>query len=151
MTAKEYLASISRLESFIASKKQRVEALKCMAANVSPSPITDMPKAPSKTISPMADAICKAIDIESEIKDDELCLQKKKLRLIRMFDVSFLDLVATLSDIDVQSIIIKRYFEKKQWNTIMAETFFSSSWTFKLHKAGMDELDKKLASYKELP
>ena len=136
MTAKEYLASISRLESFIASKKQKVEALKCMAANVSPSPITDMPKAPSKTISPMADAICKAIDIESEIKDDELCLQKKKL---------------FFSDIDVQSIIIKRYFEKKQWNTIMAETFFSSSWTFKLHKAGMDELDKKLASYKELP
>ena len=143
MTAKEYLASISRLESFIASKKQKVEALKCMAANVSPSPITDMPKAPSKTISPMADAICKAIDIESEIKEDELCLQKKKL--------FFLDLVSTLSDIDVQSIIIKRYFEKKQWNTIMAETFFSSSWTFKLHKAGMDELDKKLASYKELP
>ena len=53
MTAKEYLASISRLESFIASKKQKVEALKCMAANVSPSPITDMPKAPSKTISPI--------------------------------------------------------------------------------------------------
>ena len=143
MTAKHLLASISRHESFIASKKQKVEALKCMAANVSPSPITDKPKAPSKTISPMADAICKAIDIESEIKDDELCLQKKKL--------FFLDLVATLSDIDVQSIIIKRYFEKKQWNTIMAETFFSSSWTFKLHKAGMDELDKKLASYKELP
>ena len=57
MTSKEYLASISRLESFIVSKKQRVEALKCMAANVSPSPITDMPKSPSKSKSPMADAI----------------------------------------------------------------------------------------------
>lgn len=143
MTAKEYLASISRLESFIVSKRQRVEALKCVATNISPSPISDMPKAPSKTKSPMADAVCKAIDLEAEIKEDELCLQKKKL--------FFLELVGSLSDIDVQSIIIKRYFEKKQWNTIMAETFFSSSWTYKLHKAGIDELDKKLASYTELP
>ena len=143
MTAKEYLASISRLESFIVSKRQRVEALKCVATNISPSPISDMPKATSKTKSPMADAVCKAIDLEAEIKEDELCLQKKKL--------FFLELVGSLSDIDVQSIIIKRYFEKKQWNTIMAETFFSSSWTYKLHKAGIDELDKKLASYTELP
>lgn len=143
MTAKEYLASISRLESFIVSKKQRVEALKCMATNISPSPITDMPKAPSKTKSPMADAVCKAIDLEAEIKEDEINLQKKRL--------FFLDIVGTLSDIDVQSIIIKRYFEKKSWNTIMAETFFSSSWTYKLHKAGIDELNEKLASYQELP
>ena len=143
MTAKEYLASISRLESFIVSKRQRVEALKCVATNISPSPISDMPKAPSKTISPMADAVCKAIDLEAEIKEDELCLQRKKL--------FFLELVGSLSDIDMQSIIIKRYFEKKQWNTIMAETFFSSSWTYKLHKAGIDELDVKLASYTELP
>ena len=143
MTAKEYLASISRLESFIVSKRQRVEALKCVATNISPSPISDMPKAPSKTKSPMADAVCKAIDLEAEIKEDELCLQRKKL--------FFLELVGSLSDIDMQSIIIKRYFEKKQWNTIMAETFFSSSWTYKLHKAGIDELDVKLASYTELP
>ena len=143
MTSKEYLASISRLESFIVSKKQRVEALKCMAANVSPSPITDMPKSPSKSKSPMADAICKALDLESEIKDDELCLQNKKL--------FFLDLIGTLSDIDMQSIIIKRYFEKKSWNSIMAETFLSRSWMFQLHKDGIDELDAKLASVEVLP
>ena len=143
MTTKEYLASISRLESFIVSKKQRVEALKCMAANVSPSPITDMPKSPSKSKSPMADAICKAVDLEAEIKEDELCLQKKKL--------FFLDLIGTLSDIDMQSVIIKRYFEKKSWNTIIAETFFSRSWMFQLHKDGIDELDEKLASLTDLP
>ena len=143
MTSKEYLASISRLESFIVSKKQRVEALKCMAANVSPSPITDMPKSPSKSKSPMADAICKALDLEAEIKDDELCLQNKKL--------FFLDLIGTLSDIDMQSIIIKRYFEKKSWNSIMAETFLSRSWMFQLHKDGIDVLDAKLASVEVLP
>lgn len=143
MTTKEYLASISRLESFIVSKKQRLEALKCMATNVSPSPITDMPKSKPKSKSPMADAVCKAIDLEAEIKDDELCLQKKKL--------FFLDLIGSLSDIDVQSIIIKRYFEKKSWNTIIAETFLSRSWMFKLHKDGIYELDKKLALLTEFP
>ncbi len=143
MTTKEYLNSISRLESFIVSKKQRAEAFRCLASNIGGAPLSDMPKAPSRSLSPMADAICKAIDLEAEIQQDELQLQQKKLFL--------LDLVGTLSDIDAQSILIKRYFEKKSWNTIIDETFFSRSWAYRLHQNGLDELDRKLAVCATLP
>ena len=91
----------------------------------------------------MADAICNAIDLEAEIQQDELQLQRKKLFL--------LELVGTLSDMDAQSVLIKRYFEKKSWQTIIEETFFSRSWVYRLHQNGLDELDKKFAACTALP
>ena len=143
MTTKEYLNSISRLESFIVSKKQRADALRCMASSIGSPTLSDMPKAPSRTLSPMADALCKAIDLDAEIQRDELLLQRKRLYL--------LDLIGTLEDIDMQSVIIKRYIERKSWNTIIDETFFSRSWVYRLHQNGIDELDKKFASRSDAP
>lgn len=143
MNTKEYLNSISRLETFIVAKKQRADAFRCMASNISGSPITDMPKNPSKSLSPMADAVCKALDLEAEIQQDEIRLQSKKLFL--------LELIGTIPNPDVQSILIKRYFEKKSWESIIDETFFSRSWVYKLHQMGIDELDAKITSYENCP
>ena len=143
MTTKEYLNTISRLESFIVSKRQRADALRCMASSIGSPTLSDMPKAPSKTVSPMAEALCKAIDLDAEIQRDELLLQRKRLYL--------LDLIGTLEDIDMQSVIIKRYIERKSWNTIIDETFFSRSWVYRLHQNGIDELDKKFASRSDAP
>jgi len=91
----------------------------------------------------MAEALCKAIDLDAEIQRDELLLQRKRLYL--------LDLIGTLEDIDMQSVIIKRYIERKSWNTIIDETFFSRSWVYRLHQNGIDELDKKFASRSDAP
>lgn len=143
MTTKEYLKSISQLESFIESKKQRAAALRCMASNISSPPLSDMPKAPVKSKSPMGDAVCKAVDLETEIQQDEFRLQQKKLFI--------LDLIGTLSDPDTQTVLIKRYFEKKSWGTIIDETFFSRSWVYQLHQDGIDILDEKFSSYNEIP
>jgi len=143
VTTKEYLNTISRLESFIVSKRQRADALRCMASSIGSPTLSDMPKAPSKTVSPMAEALCKAIDLDAEIQRDELLLQRKRLYL--------LDLIGTLEDIDMQSVIIKRYIERKSWNTIIDETFFSRSWVYRLHQNGIDELDKKFASRSDAP
>lgn len=143
MTTKEYLNSISRLETFIVAKRQRAEAFRCVASNISSSPITDMPKNPSKSLSPMADAVCKALDLEAEIQQDEIRLQSKRLFL--------LELIGTLPNPDIQNILIKRYFEKKSWETIIDETFFSRSWVYRLHQSGIDELDTKFASIESCP
>ncbi len=143
MTVKEYLNSISRMESFIVSKRQRAEAYRCAAVNISAAPISDMPKAHGRSVSPMADAICRAIDLEAEIKQDECKLQQKKLFL--------LDLIGALEDVDAQSIMIKRYIEKKSWNTIVDETFFSRSWVYRLHQNAMEKLDLALSSNAVLP
>lgn len=143
MTLKEYLNSISRMESFIVSKKQRAAAFRCTAKNISAAPMSDMPKTHGQSVSPMADAICRAIDLEAEIKEDEFRLQQKKLFL--------LDLIGTLEDIDMQSIMIKRYIEKKSWKKIVIETYFSRSWVYQLHQGAMDQLDHTLSGYDNLP
>ena len=143
MTLKEYLNSIYRMETFIVSKRQRVEAFRSAAMNIGSAPFSDMPKAHGRTTSPMADAICRAIDLEAEIKQDEYLLQQKKVFL--------LDLIATLDDIDMQSIMIKRYIEKKTWNTIVDETFFSRSWVYRLHQRALDQLDSTLSGYADAP
>jgi hypothetical protein len=81
--------------------------------------------------------------LEAEIKQDEYLLQQKKVFL--------LDLIATLDDIDMQSIMIKRYIEKKTWNTIVDETFFSRSWVYRLHQRALDQLDSTLSGYADAP
>ena len=143
MTVKEYLNSISRMESFIVSKRQRAEAFRCAAMNINAAPLSGMPKAHGHTTSPMADAICKALDLEAEIKQDEYRLQQKK--------VFFLDLVGMLEDIDMQSIMIKRHIEKKAWNTIADETFFSRSWVCRLHQRAMEQLDLIISAHTDAP
>ena len=143
MKVKEYLNSISRMEAFVVSKRQRAEAFRSAAVNISAAPISDMPKSHGQSMSPMADAICKAIDLEAEIKQDEYKIQQKKLFL--------LELIGALEDIDMQCIMIKRYIEKKPWNTIIEETFISRSWVYRLHKDAMEQLDKTLSEYSDMP
>ena len=143
MTLKEYLHSIYRMETFIVSKRQRADAFRNAAMNISSAPVSDMPKAHGQTTSPMADAICRALDLEAEINRDEYQLQQKKVFL--------LDLIGTLDDIDMQSIMIKRYIEKKSWNTIVEETFFSRSWVYRLHQRAKGQLDSILSQYPDAP
>lgn len=135
MNAKEYLSQISRLETLINAKRQRVDALRCMATNCSPN-YSGMPHNPSKSTSPMADAICKALDLEEEIRKDEIKLQEKRLYI--------LELIGTLDNVDFQTVIIKRYFEHASWDTIASTMFYSISWVYKLHGNALRALDECL-------
>lgn len=67
MTAKEYLQQAYHLDQKIVSKQRQIEALREIATNCSPN-MTGMPRNPSPSRSPMADAISKLVDIESELK-----------------------------------------------------------------------------------
>jgi hypothetical protein len=56
MTAKEYLQQAYHLDQKIVSKQRQIEALREIATICSPN-MTDMPRNPSPSRSPMADAI----------------------------------------------------------------------------------------------
>jgi len=142
MTAKEYFAQISKLETLINAKRQRVDALRLMATNCSPN-YSGMPHNPSKSVSPMADAICKALDIEAEIRKDEIRLQQKRLFMF--------DLISKLDNVDYQAILFKRYFEHRSWEDISASMFFSHSWVYKLHSNALQALNTLLNFAKEIP
>lgn len=136
MTAKEYFRQISQMEAFINTKKQRVDALKALASSVGSSNLSGMPKNPSKSLSPMADAVCKALDLEAKIREDEYLLQQKKVFL--------LELIGTIDSCDCQTVLIKRYFERLSWEDIASLMFYSTRWIYKLHGRALEVMDEKL-------
>ena len=136
MTAKEFFKQISRMEAFISTKKQRVVALKELVSSAGSSNLSGMPKKHDRSLSPMADAVCKALDLEDEIRKDEFNLQEKKVFL--------LELIGTLDNYDCQTILIKRYFEHLSWEEIASRMFYSTRWIYKLHGHALEKMDKKL-------
>jgi len=136
MNAKEYFRQIFRMEALISTKKQRVAALKTLASSVGSTYLSGMPKNPSRSLSPIADAVCKALDLETEITKDEFLLQEKKVFL--------LELIGTIESCDCQTVLIKRYFEHLSWDDIANRMFYSTRWIYKLHGRALGEIDKKL-------
>ena len=84
----------------------------------------------------MADAVCKALDLEAEIRSDEIRLQEKKVFL--------LEIIGTIDICDCQTVLIKRYFEHLTWEEIASRMFYSIRWIYKLHGRALEEIDKKL-------
>ena len=80
--------------------------------------------------------MCKALDLEEEIRKDEIKLQEKRLYI--------LELIGTLDNVDFQTVLIKRYFEHASWDTIAATMFYSISWVYKLHVNALRALDNCL-------
>ncbi len=137
MNAKEHFRQISRMEAFISTKNQRANALRALASSAGSSNLSGMPKNPSRSLSPMTDAICKALDLEAEIHKDEFRLQEKKVFL--------LELIGTIESCDYQTVLIKRYFENLSWDDIASRMFYSTRWIYKLHGRALEEIDKKLS------
>lgn len=136
MTAKEYLGQVSQMEACINTKKCRLSALKDLATRVGSMNLSGMPKNPSKSLSPMADAVCKAMDLEAEISADEFYLQEKKVLL--------LESIGTIDNCECQTVLIKRYFEHLSWEDIASQMFYSIRWIYKLHGRALVEMDRKL-------
>ena len=137
MTAKELFREISHMESFIETKQQRIITLTEIASSPGSPNYSGMPKSPNHDPSRMATIIAKKIDLENEVKADELRLQEKKLYA--------LDLIATIESADYQAVLIKRYFEHLSWDDIISQLHYSRSWLFKIHIKAIEELDRKIA------
>ena len=136
MTAKEYLRQLSRMEAFIESKKERLAVLREIASSCGAPALTGMPKNPSPTTSKMADAVCKALDLEREIQQDEEKLRQKKVFL--------LDCIGQMENTEYQTVIIGRYFKGDSWAEIAEKMFYSQRWIYELHGRALVELDEIL-------
>ena len=117
MKAKEYLKDIARTEAHIGAKKQRIAVLKDIASSPSTPKYDGMPRNPNKGGSAMADTVVKYVALEEEIEEDIKNLEEKK--------VFMLSLIGELDSTDYQTVLIKRYFEKKSWTDIKEELFYS--------------------------
>jgi len=135
MTAREYLNQAYRLDQRINSKIEQVQVLNELATKCT-STITGMPRNPSPSQSPMADAVCKIIDLQNEINRD----------IERLVDLKrdIVTLIKSVVDTEQQTLLEKRYLCFMQWEQIAVDMNYSIHHLYKLHSTALDACDKIL-------
>ncbi len=134
MTPKEYLHQLDSAESKIRAKKERLAVLREAAASTGAPSLSDMPRPAARYASKIEDMTLKIIDLEEEIRGDEVCLCEDKAKV--------LELIGALDSPEHQMILIDRYFRKMSWEEIAKELNFSERWVYTQHGRALQELGK---------
>lgn len=128
MTTKEFFNQAYRLDQRINSKLSQIESLNLLATNCSPS-LTGMPRNPSPPQSVMADAVCKIIDLEAEIKNEIDRLVTLKAEIIGV--------IRNIENVDYQLILEKRYLLYLTWEQIAVDLNYELRYLHKLHSRAL--------------
>ena len=137
MTAKEYLEQIRLLDEQIDSKIAQVDSLNLLAEKVTAT-ITGMPKNPSHSPTPMADTICRIVDLEREItaEIDELIDLK----------IEVMSVIKRVDDKKYRLILEKRYLCFQTWERIAADMKKDRRWLYRLHGKALLKVQEILDS-----
>lgn len=128
MTAKEYLQQALRLDERINSKISQLESLRELATKCT-STITGMPHNPSPSQSPMADAVCKIIDLQDEINRDIDHLVDLKRELVGV--------IRNVEDVECRLLLELRYLCFKSWEDIAVQMGYTTRNIHYLHKQAL--------------
>ena len=131
MTAKEYLSQARYLDMRINSKLDQIESLHELATRCT-STISGMPHNPNHGGSPMADAICKIIDLESEINADIDKLVDLKREIVGV--------IKSVNNIEYQTLLEKRYLCFMHWEQIAVDMGYELRYIHKLHKRALENV-----------
>lgn len=135
MKAKDFLNQAYLLDQRIRSKAVQIESLNELATSCT-SVMTGMPHNPSKSQSPMADAVTKIVDLQREISADmnKLVETKKAIfEVIRMVD-----------DVELRTLLEQRYLCSSTWEEISIALDKKMRWTFILHDKALDAVQNIL-------
>ena len=136
MTSKEYLSQARYLDMRINSKLDQIESLHELATRCT-STISGMPHNPNRGGSPMADAICNIIDLESEINADIDKLVDLKREIVGV--------IKRIDNVELQTLLEKRYLCFMQWEQIAVDMCFSIQHVYRLHDRALKEVEKAIA------
>lgn len=128
MTAKEYLQQALRLDERINSKISQLESLRELATKCT-STITGMPRNPSPSQSPMADAVCKIIDLQDEINRDIDHLVDLKRELVGV--------IRNVEDVECRLLLELRYLCFMSWEDIAVQMGYTTRNIHYLHKQAL--------------
>ena len=131
MTAKEFLSQAYWLDRRINSMIAQVDSLNLLVEKVT-STITGMPKNPSPSQSPMADAICRIIDLEREITDEIDRLVDLKVEISRT--------IKSITRIEYRLVLELRYLCFKSWEQIAEEMGYTVRNIHILHGEALQEI-----------
>ena len=128
MTTKDFFNQAYRLDQRIKSKLAQIESLNLLATNCSPA-LTGMPKNSSPLRSVMAEAVCKIIALETEIKKDIDRLVTLKAEIIGV--------IRNIENTDYQLILEKRYLLYLTWEQIAVDLNYELRYLHKLHNRAL--------------
>lgn len=135
MTAKEYLSQAYRLDQRINSKLEQLDNLNDLATRAT-STLTGMPHNPSPSTSPMADVVCKIIDLQHEINADIDRLVDLKRDMVRI--------IKEVDNTEQQTLLELRYLCFKPWEQIAVDMGYSIHHLYKVHNSALDFCDTLL-------
>jgi len=138
MTAKEYLSQAWQLKMRIESMTEILEFMKSSAEHITPS-LTDMPKAATRNIHRIEDAIVRFMDYEE-------CIQTERDKLTEVTRT-----ITGIGDPTAQAVIVKRYIERKTWLEIAADIYASERHARRVHESALAEIEGFLKSDRECP
>jgi hypothetical protein len=135
MNTKTYLSQARYLDMRIKSKLQQIASLNDLATSCS-SVLTGMPRNPNSGGSKMADAVCKMIDLQNELKRDiEALVDLKK---------DIMNTVRLVADVEQQTLLEKRYLCFLSWEKIAVEMHYSIQHVYRMHDDALKVVDSIL-------
>ena len=128
MTAKEYLEQAYRLDLRIQSKQEQIDSLNDLATRCTAT-MTGMPHSPNRGSSPMADTVCKIVDLQEAIAADMQTLVDLKADIMHTINM--------VQNVEYRLILEKRYITGKTWPEIAIELGYKMRYMFKLHEEAL--------------
>lgn len=132
MTAKEYLSQARYLDARINSKIRQVADLNELATKATTT-LSGMPHNPNHGRSTMADCVAKIVDLQTEINADIDALVDLKR--------SILETIKAVTNVEMQTILEKRYLCFQSWEQIAASMNYDIRWLYRLHGKALKEVD----------
>ncbi|MCI9127591.1 MAG: DUF1492 domain-containing protein [Eubacterium sp.] len=133
MTVKERMQQINIANRMIENKQEEIQHLHDLATRVTISVESERVQA-SGSNDKMADIICSATDLETELKKDISDLIKLRRQIM--------DEIDALENIDMIDLMYKRYFQCKKWEQIAEELHMSYRNVIRLHAKALKRLEE---------
>ena len=131
MTSLDYLSEAYRLDLRIDSKLGQIASLNELAEKCSSS-ITGMPHDPSHSVSSMADAVAKIVDLQTEIDGD----------IRRLIDIKR-QIVAAIKAVDnkeCQTLLELRFLCGHSWEEVAAKMGYSIQHTYRMRDLALKKI-----------
>ncbi|TQI67358.1 hypothetical protein [Clostridium sp. KNHs216] len=130
MTAKTYLSQARYLDMRIKSKLQQIDSLNELATTCT-SVLTGMPRNPSASVSRMADAVCKIVDLQADINHDiDMLVDLKK---------EIMGVIKAVVNPEYQTLLEKRYLCFLAWEKIAVDMGYDLRYIHKLHTRALED------------
>ena len=131
MTSLDYLSEAYRLDLRIDSKLGQIASLNELAEKCSSS-ITGMPHDPSHSVSSMADAVAKIVDLQTEIDGD----------IHQLIDIKR-QIVAAIKAVDnkeCQTLLELRFLCGHSWEEVAAKMGYSIQHTYRMRDLALKKI-----------